>query len=1016
MKKHTIIIRSLLFIIFSSLFVHVSFSQNVSSNDSIQIEKQKAIDLFQKIDDLKQYVDQLNLNQLNTLPIGVKKTIANTDCILAVSKITYHDTYAELDLYAKVNMVQGGGKTLFFGAKGIKMSYEGQIVGTDTLTLLGNIDITIDKNGTKLVLKGGFDSKTGKSENLTSVAVSCKGIEEFKITADLVFPTSLLRKVDSNRQVTTDTVKASFSVTAQNLNDIVAEVTLPDFAIVGLPDFIFSCRQLVFDFSEIRNSSDIVFPVGYEQKHLVPGNENLWKGVYAKQIQVFLPPQFKNKDQTSPNERVSFMATNLLIDENGVSGIFSSNMPILSYDNGTASGWKFSVDNFMLALDANKITQAGFGGYVGLPTGSNAKLSYNAHFDNKNNYTLTVKTIDNLSFDVLKAKATIDKNSYVTLKLVNGQFEPEAMLNGSLCIQIQSDKSTGGNNDKVNFNGIKFQSLHIQTKTPYVTASYFGYTGDVKVLNFPVNISNIALICMQNDLGLSVGFNLQLSDFIKSVGGTLMIKGDLTPSKGIQSWKYKGFGIGGFNLNASFDNVMTLTGQLKMLEDDPVYGNAISGSLSMSFQEGLDGLTVNANTMFGKIGYSYWFVDAKVGLPPPGIQIGMFKITGFSGGASYQMKKIGANQTNISLSGCSYTPNNSYGLGVKAGVLFSVAQEDLVNAEASFEILFNKSGGLNFLGFYGDAKFLGKIPGTDDAAQYTSNALKTSVEKENQVSPDVLQNEKLNKPQDAAATTYASSSLKNGDSGLTATTAIEYDFTNNSFLTNFDLYANIAGGVIRGSNSGNEAGSGIIYISKNDWYAYMGTPDKRISLTVGIENLFNVNTTSYFMTGKNIPASPPPPAEVANILGTDVNQLNYMRDLNAIGSGTGVAFGSSLGFDTGDLSAGIVYARFQAGLGFDIMLKDYGNTKCQGSNSPLGVEGWYANGQAYAYLQGELGVRMWGNHPIIQGSAAALFQTALPNPSWFSGTLHGNYKIGHRWFSIKGSVDFNMTFGRQCNL
>jgi len=45
-----------------------------------------------------------------------------------------------------------------------------------------------------------------------------------------------------------------------------------------------------------------------------------------------------------------------------------------------------------------------------------------------------------------------------------------------------------------------------------------------------------------------------------------------------------------------------------------------------------------------------------------------------------------------------------------------------------------------------------------------------------------------------------------------------------------------------------------------------------------------------------------------------------------------------------------LYARFQAGVGFDIMLKDYGNARCKGSSDEIGINGWYANGQAYAYL------------------------------------------------------------------
>lgn len=60
------------------------------------------------------------------------------------------------------------------------------------------------------------------------------------------------------------------------------------------------------------------------------------------------------------------------------------------------------------------------------------------------------------------------------------------------------------------------------------------------------------------------------------------------------------------------------------------------------------------------------------------------------------------------------------------------------------------------------------------------------------------------------------------------------------------------------------------------------------------------------------------------------------------------------------MTALFLYARFQAGLGTDIMLKNYGQeAKCTNRGGrQIGIHGWYANGQAYAYLQGELGIKI----------------------------------------------------------
>jgi hypothetical protein len=173
------------------------------------------------------------------------------------------------------------------------------------------------------------------------------------------------------------------------------------------------------------------------------------------------------------------------------------------------------------------------------------------------------------------------------------------------------------------------------------------------------------------------------------------------------------------------------------------------------------------------------------------------------------------------------------------------------------------------------------------------------------------------------------------------------------------------------------------------------------------------------MAGHDIPGSPPPPQAVADILGVELSKLDYMRDLNALGNGKGIAFGSSLSIATGDITFLILYANFQAGLGFDIMLKDYGDAYCEGRSGPIGIDGWYANGQTYVYLQGELGVKVnllfvKKKIPIIKGGAAALLQAKLPNPSWFSGHLGVRFDL--LGGLIKGSMNMKITLGEECQI
>ena len=155
---------------------------------------------------------------------------------------------------------------------------------------------------------------------------------------------------------------------------------------------------------------------------------------------------------------------------------------------------------------------------------------------------------------------------------------------------------------------------------------------------------------------------------------------------------------------------------------------------------------------------------------------------------------------------------------------------------------------------------------------------------------------------------------------------------------NLDVYVNIAGGLLKGMGPNNLACAAVMHFSPDEWYIHIGTPDN----PAGLKLLGFATMQSYFMVGHNIPGSPPPPAQVSSILG-DID-LDYMADENALGNGKGIAFGSRFDVSTGNLKFLIFYAKFSAGMGFDIMLKDYGNTQCAGRNGPIGINGWYANG------------------------------------------------------------------------
>jgi hypothetical protein len=239
------------------------------------------------------------------------------------------------------------------------------------------------------------------------------------------------------------------------------------------------------------------------------------------------------------------------------------------------------------------------------------------------------------------------------------------------------------------------------------------------------------------------------------------------------------------------------------------------------------------------------------------------------------------------------------------------------------------------------------------------------------------------------------------------------DFQENIFHGVLGTYINLPGGILQGIGPGGKAGEAVIHFAKDEWYIWVGTPTDRF----GLKALNFAQLDAYFVMGTKIPASPPPPAKVSEILGGI--DLDYMANENAIGEGKGIGFGAGLQISTGRKTLGPFYAEFDAGAGFDVMLKNYGNVFCKGQSSPLGVNGWYANGQIWAYLEGAIGIKVdiWGikgNYEILQIGAAAVLQAKLPNPFWMRGVIGGRYSI--LGGLVSGNCRFQFEIGEECEI
>ena len=976
----------------------------------------KIAGVFAKLDKENRYAERLTYADMNVLPLGFKQTISNNEFSIAISSIRFMDSHAEVTLFARMKTAQGE-NALFFAGQGIKFSYTGNIIGDASLLLVSDLDIPINGH-TKLSLKGGgWDTNTGRSSDLTSVTVDCNGFKKLTLTGAISFSKDVLIEVGSDGKPLDKPISVNFHTEVEGWNDMLLEISLPPFQIPGLDGFIFNLRNAIFDFSDSRNSPGIIFPENYTEKYLVSGMPELWRGVYAQELSVTLPKEFSEESKPT-----SFAAKNLIIDDNGISGIFSAEN-ILPIESGSAGGWAFSIDKFWLGLEAHKITKAGFGGQIGLPVSDTTYLRYDAQILGNNNYQMLVATTDTLDFKFLMSEAFLTPNSYVKLKVEDGKFLPEASLSGALLLKAPLSGGAGSTSG-IKMDSIQFRNLCIRTQAPYLSVDYMGYTGEVKLMGFPVSISDIKVTSTNNTFNLGFDLALNLDEKLISASAGFIISSRYENASGRGRWVNDSFKISDLELkNCGISGVFSLSGKLKIMDQDPVYGDGFYGDISLNFEKVLNGFKLGMTSAFGKKDdFRYWFVEGSVTLPTIINVVGPIGIQGFSGGVSNRMKKVVGSGHSKTASDIGYVPNESMGLGLKAGVSIA-ANGNFMGGDASFEIMFNRHGGVDLIGFYGYVEFM-----PDDALlgigglskitdQYNKLVAKEAafLEKHGGIE-DALKKLKQTDPK-AAAESLTDSPEKVKNAAIAASAGIIYDFSEGSLHANFDVYINTP--LIQGSGAGNRAGWAVMHISSDNWYIHVGTPDNRVGVKIGIPGVATVEVDAYFMFGDNLPGSPPPPPEVTRILGENGESFDYMRDLNALASGKGIAFGTSIQVKTGDLQFLILYANFNAGIGFDVMIKDYGTIPCKGRSGPIGINGWFANGQSYAYLSGELGVKvnLWfvkGKFPIIKGGAAALIQTKLPNPTWFTGRMGVNFSL--LGGLVKGDMRFKFTLGEECEL
>ncbi|EAY26365.1 hypothetical protein [Microscilla marina] len=870
-----------------------------------------------------------------------------------------------------------------------------------------------------------FENSTLGAQNPdgTFVTFDCNGFKNMGVKGQLEFSRNVLvpetaagkRDPDTNNRV-----KGSFNAVVGGWNDILLEIDLPQrFQAARLPRFGFVVKQAVLDLSDERNAAGQQFPAGYAESYLPDGNSPLWRGLSIKEFRLYLPPEFKKTDNNQASSAgLYIVAQNALIDKQGFTGEISGTN-IIAKGQGKMGKWPFSVEQFYVKMEATQLRAAHFGGKVRLPISKDdpsAYLGYTVIINpDAGDYVAQVRYNKNMKLGLWVAQMEVLPSSSLELGVQNGEFLARATLNGKFT-DIGGKKFS----KTLQMKDIDFERMVIQTQAPYLSvgAMSLGSIGKTQKLGgFTFTLEKIGFIEGEAErlgqTGLQVGGKVNFvqgkNGFGAEAYGTIYGRLEDTPL-GFQVPVFEDVELNKIGIDIDM-GAFRLAGRLQFYKNNDLYGRGFRGDIQAAFGKSKMRINVKASAMFGNVGgFNYWFADALATFTPGiplvanGIQLG-----GFGGGAYYHMKRAinsnFSNQLGATRSGISYEPDKATFLGIKASVMLMGPNPSTYNGEAGFEIAFNRNGGLRKIGF--DARLDVATPTieVDIGVMKKMTAEITKMEQAANKASGGLLSKLTSKSKGGAQPSYSAS----GNGAIRAVARIDFDIPNSTLHANLSVDINVAGGAIKGG------GEAVFHFAPDTWYVHIGTPERRI----GVNIMGVIQTGAYFMVGDHIPEMPAPPENVIRILGLQ-SEYNTQRDDAAMLAGKGFSFGANFSMDTGNMSFLMFYARFAAGLGFDVMLKKYGDgVSCKGRPGGVGINNWYAQGQVYGFFEGEIGIRVnlpfkKGNFPIIQGELAALMQAQLPNPVWIRGIVGGRFSI--LGGLIKGSCKFELEIGKKCEL
>ncbi len=484
---------------------------------------------------------------------------------------------------------------------------------------------------------------------------------------------------------------------------------------------------------------------------------------------------------------------------------------------------------------------------------------------------------------------------------------------------------------------------------------------------------------------------------------------------------------------------ITYKGSVCFYNDEPYCGvdnvTGIAGTLTV----GLPVATVELSAMFASTnGYRFWYVDGKAVANSGKIaQIGAVDLIGLNGGIYYNMRL----ENGGSASGDAYN-----------SALVSSASS-LHNASASTDACLSKSG---FRAIPSQGSYIFKV-GLALATAADHSVFNMDVG----VTAAFTQGRGLTYFSIIGEGYIMADVDERADAPIKADVIIQFDkqLDRKIFHAGFAVYLDLEMGPLSlkgikpdqrafdypstGKKRSEFVNAGFHLesplVGENTWSFKLGAPRNPGGLSADILGFLKFKIYTYFQVGNDIDSGfMDLPDLITELLdmpteGDDENGLAGGQTLGASTASNrsyGVSTGASQGegFILGlkaetqvDVNAFIIYATLKLALGFDINVLRYEDdsvcyTEEGAEISPIGSNGWYATGQIYAGVQGEVGLQIWffglRRFSLFKLGAAFLVRGGFPNPVWAEGRARIMYSV--LGGLAEGTAGINFAIGEKC--